>query len=483
MKKVLAHLRTITVIILSFIVVLEIGFITLRNPLRVDLSKRKFYNLSPRTLSVLDKVGRNVKIIVLFSKEDPENNNPQKEKEMEELSLDMRNLLEEYQSRSRYVSVEWVNPYDDTSYTRDLAIKYNLVNPDGTVNLPVVVFDLDDGEKTTTVRLGDIVEKERSEDGTQTVIASFKGEQAFTSAIHELLFDGDSKVYFLTGHGERSISDTDPLWGLSALRSVAPRENMELAELVLASENAIPEDADVLVIAGPTENVELHDLNLIEGYLNQGGRLLVLLNDGAETGLEPLLERWQIRAVNVVVSDPSASQDRSDVVVGHARFNMQHPITKALVAEELDIVFYKPQIVIPVEGNPPETQTSELFNPWERSYVEVEGQRIAPCLGATAEREVRRELGGQAALSRVVVIGDSDFISNAGFPVGGNSELFMASLNWLLDRDIVISPKPVEEVRPNLTRKQIVNLFWINVAGIPAIAIVLTLAAWYRRRK
>jgi ABC-type uncharacterized transport system involved in gliding motility auxiliary subunit len=86
--------------------------------------------------------------------------------------------------------------------------------------------------------------------------------------------------------------------------------------------------------------------------------------------------------------------------------------------------------------------------------------------------------------SRMVVIGDSDFVANGNL-VGGNLDLFLSSVNWLLDREelIAIAPKPIEEIKLTLSRKQLVKLFWINVGGIPSFAALIGLMVWIRRRK
>jgi len=61
----------------------------------------------------------------------------------------------------------------------------------------------------------------------------------------------------------------------------------------------------------------------------------------------------------------------------------------------------------------------------------------------------------------------------------------MSALNWLLDREelMAIAPKPIEEIKLSLTRKQLNRLFWISIAGIPAIAGVAGLLVWLQRRK
>ena len=106
-------------------------------------------------------------------------------------------------------------------------------------------------------------------------------------------------------------------------------------------------------------------------------------------------------------------------------------------------------------------------------------------LGVAIERGASQTmLDVQIKPSRMVVFGDSDFVSN-GSMVGGNEDLFMSALNWLLEREelIAIAPKPIEEVKLSLSRGDLRKLFWINVTGIPAVAMVLGLMVWARRRK
>ncbi len=62
------------------------------------------------------------------------------------------------------------------------------------------------------------------------------------------------KVYFVTGHGEASLAGgggTLADRGLRYLEEALKRENIEVADISLLS-GAIPEDADVLAILGPT---------------------------------------------------------------------------------------------------------------------------------------------------------------------------------------------------------------------------------------
>jgi ABC-type uncharacterized transport system involved in gliding motility auxiliary subunit len=85
--------------------------------------------------------------------------------------------------------------------------------------------------------------------------------------------------------------------------------------------------------------------------------------------------------------------------------------------------------------------------------------------------------------TRMVVFGDTDFLSN-GAMSGGNADLFMSALNWLLDREqlMAIAPKPLHESRLVMTRGQVTRLFWVVTFLLPGLVGVLGLAVWMQRR-
>ena len=89
--------------------------------------------------------------------------------------------------------------------------------------------------------------------------------------------------------------------------------------------------------------------------------------------------------------------------------------------------------------------------------------------------------------TRVVVVGDSDFASNAALTsgVGGNRDFVMSALNWLVEREalLAIAPKPPQELRLDMDGGQIRMAYLIMVAGMPAIGAVIGLLVWLGRRQ
>lgn len=477
MKRILSNLNAIAGVLLALVLVEMIGFVGLRNPVRVNFSERNYYKLSDKTLNLLNELENQITITVFFQEE-------------HKLYQDIENLIEEYQYHSRNLHVEWVDPARDRARTEKLANQYALTEAQ------VVVFDI--GDRSKVVHQSDIAEMVMEQGRDEPTITAFKGEQAFSSAIHGLMQGDTPTVYYLAGHGEHRVTDFDQMSGYSKIGTITLRDNLEVKELMLSGEKQIPEDAAAVVIAGPAKTMGPIEVEMIEDYLSRNGRVMILLDALKESGLEQMLRRWGIALRQDIVVDPENTLRGSDV---HIRRYNAHPISMEM---ESIVQFILPRSIEPLESDP-DAKTSEdrptvvpLFFTSDKSWSETQveestakfdegtGDKRGPfSLGVAVERgSTQKMLDVQIKPSRMVVFGDSDFVSN-GSMVGGNSDLFMSALNWLLDREelMAIAPKPIEEVKLSLSRKQLRGLFWINVAGIPAIAMVLGLLVWLRRRK
>ncbi|MDH3982401.1 MAG: GldG family protein [Kiritimatiellaceae bacterium] len=481
MKRIVSNLNSVAGIFLALIVVNMLIFIALRNPLRVNWSGRNYYALSDKSVSLLDKLNKRVKVTVFFQDEHKFIRDG-----------DLENLLEEYEYHSDgLIQVEWVDPARDRARTEMFKNKYGLSDADA----QVVVFDLDG--KKRIVRQADIADVQMVDGRREPVITSFKGEQAFSSAIHGLMQLDVPVVYFLVGHGERSTTNFEVI-GYSKITTAIESDNVEVRELLLGAEKPVPDDAAVLVIAGPMKDMSAIEVEMIEDYLNRGGRVFVLLDALKDGGLEPMLRQWGVAIQADYVIDPDLMLSGRDLRV--KEFNV-HPISERLrtivqlvlprsveaihneTAEETDL---DRPVVIPLmftsEKGWSETQVEQA----SVKFNEETGDRMGPIsLAVVVERGgAQKMLDVQIKPSRMVVIGDADFVSN-GAMVAGNQDLFMSALNWLLDREelMAIAPKPIEDIKIILTQKQLRGQMILNVVGIPFIAMIAGLMMWLRRRK
>ncbi len=467
------QLNTGAALLFAATIVLMLNYLSYRHYHRADLSAKQFYSLSSKTTGMLEKLEKPVEVTVFFQ---PGN----------VLYEDIHNLLREYQFHSDQLNIQWVDPDRDIAQTEELAVKYQVREPN------VVVFSYDG--RNLYKRADEIARIDESR-GDQKMVA-FNGEQAFSSAILEVLQETVPVVYFLTGHGERDIENFDTRVGFSGLSQLVERDNVEVRKLELSLEKQIPTDCAVLIVAGVSQKMSKPEADLINAWLRRSGRLLVLADSRKESGLEPLLREWGVLLRNDIVLDPARTLTGREVFVSAYT---THPITKKLSTTAA--TFHLPRSVEPdatqaasadrpnvtplalsSETSWSESQPDQSPAQYDEGTDDVFGQHslaVAVEKGAPAGN-----LNMQIRPTRMIVFGDSGFVSNGGL-TGGDTSLFMSSLNWLLDREqlMAIAPKTVDDTRLKLTRHDIENLFWSIVLGIPLLAALPGLILWIRRRK
>ncbi|HMP73931.1 MAG TPA: GldG family protein [Kiritimatiellia bacterium] len=473
------RLHGLASLLLAALLALMVNHLAQRHYLRTDISGQRFYELSQRTRDLLDGLTNRIDVLVFFQPG-------------HESYRDIVNLLKEYEYASRgRIRVERIDPDRNISRTEALAAQFGIDEP----NLIV----LQQGEASRVITAADFVELDFApmlRGGFPDRLA-FRGEQALSSAILSLTQARAPRVYALTGHGERDFDNRDEHNGLSRVARAIARDHIDRRTLDLAETAAIPADADAVIIAGPSRLFSPSERQVLETYLNRSGRLLLLLDAAHDAGLTALLERWGIAIAPDIVIDPGRTLSGLDLFINrYAR----HPITEKLIG--MNTVFYLPRSVEPLSRPPgrplmaDEPRVIPLAMTTTNGWAEIEPELSPPRFDPLRDRSgpisiaVAAERGGPAALgveirpSRLVVIGDSDFITNGGLG-GANLDFFLNSLNWLLDRETLLSiaPRPFSASALTLNRAQLRTLFGIVVLGIPgAVALAGFLMAWLRRR-
>jgi ABC-type uncharacterized transport system involved in gliding motility auxiliary subunit len=475
-RRFVIGINTLMAILVAAVIVGMLNFLAFRHYKRFDWTRTKQYALSEKTVEVLRALTQPIRVIVFFQPG-------------HELYEEIRNLLSEYQYQSRQLSVEFVDPDRNLGRAKELAEKYEIT----TIN--AVVFDA--GERSRHVTLTDLADYDWSElrFGGTARAKNFKGEQAFTSAIVSIVHAEQPTVYFLTGHGERDPENNDPRRGYSTLARVIRQDNIAIETLNLPQAQKIPDDCAALVIAAPQRAFAREELDLIRGWLRNGGRLIVLLDRFARTGIESLLAEWNVEVGNDVVLDPLSTLTGQEIFVSDYG---RHPITEKL--QGTSSIFYLPRSVSPRSeaGRPiaaadapevvPLAQTS--MRGWAETDVEQQPYRFDPDrdkrgpISVAVAAEKGAVAGVDIPPTRLVVFGDGDFVSNAAIGVGANADLFLNAVNWMLKREplLAIGPKPVERIQVNLSAQQLRTLLLTLVAGMPLLIAVVGGLVWLRRR-
>lgn len=475
-------------LLLALAVVAMVNHLAARYYLHGDISSQGFYRLSDKTRGLLSSLEGDVRAVSFF-------------RQGHELHDHMRSLLKEYAYAAEHVpslrfEMELVDPDRDLARTQELAREFDVSEAN------VVVFESGGRKKYITVR--DMVDYDvdfrRLMSTGQAVKrrVGFRGEQAFSSAIQSVMQARSPKVYFLTGHGERDITDYSKTAGYSQLARIMRRDNMELEVLLLAQHRAVPEDASALVVAGADRQLSREEINAVAQYLDRNGRLMLLVDPTVTTGLEPLLKEWGVELANDVVVDPQQTWTGRELCVMEYG---PHPVTRRLA--KTATMFYLPRSIRPLASvasvdtadRPrvfPLASCSEAG--WAEMNLEQSPARFDPDVdqrgpvpvAVAVERGPVSGIEVEIKPTRLVIIGDSDFVCNSALEggVGGNVDFFMCGMNWLVEREalMAIAPKDSGTLRLDMNRRQMRLVFLALVVVGPAIVALIGVLVWLRRK-
>lgn len=269
--------------------------------------------------------------------------------------------------------------------------------------------------------------------------------------------------------------------------------------LNLVTSEAVPDDAAAVVVAAPSTPLFEAEVERLQAYLNQGGRLLALVPPLTETGLDPIASDWGIELVADVVVDVSqvAQVVGAGPVVVLVTTYGDHPITRPLQAQNLMSFFpLARSLQGPAENATPLLLSSreswgEIDTETERFEFDPEADLQGPLtLGYALSRSANPEASGEASAedeapeARLVIIGNAAFASDGNFRQLGNGDLFLNAVNWLADRSslIAIQPKSATDRRFALTAQNINGLAILSTFILPLVALGGGGYIWWQRR-
>jgi hypothetical protein len=251
----------------------------------------------------------------------------------------------------------------------------------------------------------------------------------------------------------------------------------------------VPVDCNLLVIAGPRTAFSNLELEKIDRYLSQSGRLLVLLNYSSiqePTGMEDILKQWGVNVGFDVVQDPKNTTSGQDVIV----YNFsQHPVVNPLTRLALQLILPRPVSRVDWQNPPADAPKVEelAFSGPDSVLVGERGEmpHSYPLMVAVEQNPVKG-VANPRGMMRMIVVGDSLFLGNHQIESVANRDFVGYAVNWLLDRPTLlegIGPRPVTEFRLIMTRAQQRNACWLLLGALPGSILMLGGLAWLRRRK
>jgi gliding motility-associatede transport system auxiliary component len=325
-------------------------------------------------------------------------------------------------------------------------------------------------------------------------IARATGEDALTNALLQVTRTGAKTVYFLAGHGERDL-DLKSSDGFSAVRAGLESQGYAVRPLSLLGPTAVPDDAAVVVLAGPRSDLLAPEATLLRAYLGAGGSLLALIDPRVRAPqLEGLLADFHLALLDAVVLDEivlDADDRKFDPTVAKIRRYERHAITRGFNfvtmfprARPVHITADSAQTGVDARYlcvTDPVAWGEVNMDRFQTGSASRDGDDIAGPLPIAAAAELTR-LGRS---SRVVLVGDSDFASDGFYHVLGNSDLFLNMVAYLAEEESLISIRPRAPLGDSvyITESQGRLVFAVCLVALPLTSIVTGLLVYFRRRR
>src|SRR5215475_5894924 len=245
-----SHASLFTVIVLA--VLLLAYSLAMKHNQRFDVTQAKRFTLAEQSIKLLQGLQHPIKVLGFYSLA---------ERERETFT----DLMKQYTQHTDKLSYEVIDPDRQPAIAKQYDITaYNTVVVEG------------NGKKEKITRVE---------------------EAALTNAILKVTRTTKKVVYFVTGHGEPSLTDSDRA-GYSVAKQALEEQNYTVQELVLARQPQVPDDAAVVIVAGPRRDLLESETEALSAFLGRGGHLFVMLDPETVPDLVAFVKRYGIEVGN-----------------------------------------------------------------------------------------------------------------------------------------------------------------------------------------
>lgn len=311
----------------------------------------------------------------------------------------------------------------------------------------------------------------------------FYGETVLTTAVDYVAAEAIPTVYLLSSHNEETLSDT--------IKANFSTNNILLQELNLLSAGSVPSDCSAVFIHNPKTDLSAYEADILKQYMEEGGDLILVTDfryctETAMPNLLSLCTRMGMALEEGLVVETNASHYNSH-----------------------------PGILLPIvgSGGPVDSLTNKTMPTMLPNAHGIrltgEGKAAAAALlktssdafvkkNITENSSYEKEEGdvdGTFSVAAYSSLGDSQMVWYATpyvlndsmdyYVNGGNSLLFMASVNWMCDKTVAVSVAAKTMQVQALVIPAAAGAFWSLTLTflLPACILGGGVFVWLRRRR
>lgn len=470
-----------SLVLLVLLIAIPFNLIFDRLDITFDMTPNSLYTLTDRTeayLTKLDKAGVTVEVYFLADFEEVS-------EELELLAF-YRTVLE-YKQHPCFHFID-IDPDTNPELMREL-------NLDNVYNLSK--YDMLFRYKDMVKRLpASMIYTYKTDENDNILSAEFRGENYITSYMASVVEGTKPTVYFLQGHGELAMED------ITQLTANLGNYNYGTAALNLLNTEKVPDDACIVVIAGPQRDITEEEYHQLKDYADNGGNISFLMtpNEGKfdYTLIVRLMNSFCLsmdyNRIGETDSGRYASKDHSifmcDLVAPESDEDEAYDLTSALIADKT-VVTYMPasrSFYAYFNENYGTCKTGVLMKTQSTAYADacgglnrdddrVEGREL--CLAMFSYDEQHK--------GKATVFGSAEFITNTGAasPFYINPlNLFLTSITWMYNSDIDMNISNKEKTSDSLfinSSEEASGMMALFIA-IPVLVAAIGIIVWLRRK-
>lgn len=308
-------------------------------------------------------------------------------------------------------------------------------------------------------------------------------EAALTAGLERLGRQGGQWIAFLTGHGERNLHGTERNFDLGMFGAALQERGYTVQPLDISRTGEVPSNTAVLILADERSTMPAGTARALIDFIDGGGNLLWLREPGARAdGVQALEMALAIDVSEESIRDRSAAHslgvdDDSLLVVGQYP---GHPVTANLRERTLF-----PGAAALLAGDSGRFAAGSVLRTGDLARLSGDAAMPAAPYDIGISLQPRETVDGPHA-QRLLVLGDTDFLSNAYLGNGGNLALGLSMIRWLAGDDELIGlpTRTAPDLSLQLSSTSMLVLAFGNLIGLPLLLLATGAGIHlYRRRR
>ncbi|MBO5227114.1 MAG: GldG family protein [Ruminococcus sp.] len=472
----------IAVLILAVAII--INMVVAKLDFNIDVSVQKLFSLSETSTKYLDQLDEENVQVDLY------------------LLMNMNELEDDSSTRSlyralvEYDSHDCINIIDFDPNENEAMLEK--INPDNIYSLNTGDMILVCGENKRHINGISMYTTNYSYDSNGNIIESeefFQGENVITSSIKAVVDGYLPTVYFLSGHGEKEMKDN-----YSNLSALMKSKNYRTASINLSDAEAVPDDAEIIIIAAPSSDITEREADKLNAYLDKGGSISVMLSpnggefdyDNLQKVIDPFCLEFDYNYIRETDSEFHISGDDTTIMCTLA----EQEEGSALYADmqsliESDFITYMPKSrsfaidsdnsnVNSVEtGTLMVTSVNAVGEPYGGTYDSdpLEGYELQ--LAVYSEDKNRNN-------AKVTLFGNAEFIDDEHIQdvsYLSSYYVYLSTITWMANQnlDMGIGDKSSATDYLSLTENTAYMLIFFFIA-LPIVIIIVGVGIWLKRR-